>query len=79
MAQFLNHFHVILHALLDALRLDGVALLVEEVNLLHQVVLDFAYGYFGLFLGSDEEVGRIDLVFVERSEAVETDRVNLLD
>ena len=35
MAQLLNHLHIILHAFLDALSLDGVAEFFEEGNLFH--------------------------------------------
>ena len=57
--QFLDHLHVILHTLLDALGLDGVAHLLEESYLLDQVVLNLANGDVGLLLGSHEEVGGI--------------------
>ena len=78
MAQLLDHLHVVFHTFLDALRLDVVADALEEVHLLHEVVLYLADGTLGLFLGSDEEIGRIDLIIVKGGDAVEVDRVDFL-
>ena len=78
MPQLLDHLHVVFHTLLDALCLDVVADALEEVHLLHQVVLYLADGTLGLFLGSDEEIGRIDLIIVKGGDAVEVDRVDFL-
>ena len=64
-AQFLNHFHVIFHPLLDALCPDGIAQVPEELFALHQVVLYHAYGMLGLLLRGDKKVGRIQFVFGE--------------
>ena len=60
--QFLDHLHVVFHTFLDALGLDGVAQLGEEVHLLDKVVLNHADGSLRLFLGGHEEVGRINLI-----------------
>ena len=77
-AQFLNHLHVVLHALLDALCLDGVAHLVEVIHLLHQVVLNLPYGDVRLFLRCHEKVGGVELVVLKRCQAQECLAVNLL-
>ena len=71
MSKLLYHLHVILDAFLDALRTDMVAKVVEEVNLLEQVVLNKTDGMLGLLLGSDKEIGRINLIFLEGSQAME--------
>ena len=65
-AQFLDHLHIVLHTLLDALRLDSIAYALEIILLFHQVVLNHADGTFLLLLRGDEEVGRINLVDIER-------------
>ena len=54
MSEFLNHLHVIFHAFLNSVRLDVVALFLEELNLLHKVVLYVADGNVGLFLCGGE-------------------------
>ena len=77
--QLLDHLHVVFHTLLDALRLDSVAYTLEELLLLHQVVLNHADGAFLLFLRGYEEVGRINLVGFERSQTVIGHRIHLLD
>ena len=48
-----------------------VAKVVEEIHLLEQVVLNKTDGMLGLLLGSDKEIGRINLIFLERSQAME--------
>ena len=78
-AQLLDHLHVVFHTLLDALRLDSVAYTLEELLLLHQVVLNHADGTFLLFLRGYEEVSRINLVGFERSQTVIGHRIHLLD
>ena len=69
MAQFLNHLHVVFHALLDTLGLDIVAQFLEEGYLLHQVVLNMTDGDVGLLLCRHKEIGWIELVFVERGHS----------
>ena len=59
MAQFLDHLHVVLHTLLDALRLDLITQILEELHLLDEIVLNIVNGPFGLFLGGHEEICRI--------------------
>ena len=66
MAQFLDHLHIVFHTLLDALRLDSIAYALEIILLFHQVVLNHSDGTFLLFLRGNEEVGRINLVDIER-------------
>ena len=79
MPQLLDHLHIILHALLDALRLDAVAQLLEIGHLLHQVVLDLTDGDVGLLLRGHKEVGGIELVFFEACQTVEGHRIHLLE
>ena len=78
-AQFFYHFHIIFHAFLDALRLDGVSKLVEKVNLLDKVVLNASYSRFRLLFARDKKIGRVDLIVFERGEALETDTVQFVD
>ena len=78
-AQFLDHLHVVLHALLDPLRLDAVAHLLEEGNLLHQVVLDVVDGDVRLLLRGHEEVGGVEAVVLESGDAVVGHTVQFLD
>lgn len=66
MAQFLDHLHIVFHTFLDALRLDSIADALEIILLFHQVVLNHSDGIFLLLLRGDEEVGRINLVDIER-------------
>ena len=77
--QLLDHLHIVLHALLDPLRLDAVAQLLEEGYLLHQVVLDVVDGYVRLFLRGHKEVGGVELIILELRQAVEGHAVQLLD
>ena len=65
MSKLLYHLHVVLHAFLNPISLYGVAKLLEIGNLLHEVVLNLAYGDVGLLLRGHEKIGRIDAVFVE--------------
>ena len=79
MPQFLDHLHVVFHSFLNALCLNGITHLVEEINLLDEVILDSPDGMLGLLLGSDEQIGGIDLVFIKRSEAVIGNSIELLN
>ena len=79
MAQLLDHLQVILHPLLDALRLDGVAHLLKESDLLPQSILYLTDRRVLLLLSRDKEVGRIDLVRLKRSLAMEGDGIQLLN
>ena len=79
MAQFLDHLHIVFHTLLDALRLDSIAYALEIILLFHQVVLNHADGTFLLLLRGDEEVCRIDLVDIERGEAMVGEGIHLLN
>ena len=78
-AQFLDHLHVVLYAFLDPLRLDAVAHLLEEGNLLHQVVLDVVDGDVRLLLRGHEEVGGVEAVVLESGDAVVGHTVQFLD
>ena len=78
-SQFLDHLHIILHALLDPLRLDAVAQFLEEGDLLHQVVLYVVDGVVRLFLRGHEEVGGIEFIVLELRYAVEGHAVQLFD
>ena len=78
-AQLLDHLHVVLHALLDALRLDLVAHLLEEGHLLHQIVLDVVDGAVGLLLSGHKEVGGVDLIVGIAPHAIHRHGVELLD
>ena len=79
MPQFLDHLHVVFHPFLNALCLNGITHLVEEINLLDKIILDSPDGMLGLLLGSDEQIGGIDLVFIKRSEAVIGNSIEFLN
>ena len=79
MAQFLNHFHVVLYAFLNALSLDVVAYFFEIKHLLHQVVLNLVDGYVGLLLRGHEKVGWVQAVFVETGQSVKGNGIHLFD
>ena len=77
MTQFLNHLHIVLHALLDTLGLDGVALFLEEGHLFHQVVLNQSDGHVCLFLSGGKEVGGVELIFLKRGQSRHVHAVQL--
>ena len=79
MAQFLDHLHIILHALFDALCLDGVAHLLEECHLLHQVVLYLTDSDVRLLLRGHKEIGGVEAILLKFRKTVEGDGINLLD
>ena len=79
MAQFLNHLHVVLYTFLDALGLDGVAQLLEESHLFHQIVLNMADGEVSLFLCRHKEIGRVKLVGLKSGHALHGDSIQFLD
>ena len=78
-AQFLYHLQVVLHALLDACRLEVLADGLEVVYLRHEVVLYHAHGGLLLLFGGDEEVGGVYLVLHESRRAFQRHGVQLLD
>ena len=71
MAQFLDHLHIIFYALLNTLGLDAVALFLEESNLLYEVILNIMDGDVGLLLRGHEEIGGVEAIVLERSDANE--------
>ena len=79
MSQFLDHLHVVFHSFLDALCLDVVAQILKELLAHNQIILYHAYGFLGLFLGGDKEVGRINFIGIKRNQPVIGERVHLLD
>ena len=78
-AEFANHFEVVAHAFLETLGFERFALLFEERDLRHQIVLDLMNGQVLAFFGGHEEVGGVDLVLVERTEAGSRQTVHLFD
>ena len=58
---------------------DRVAHIFEEENLLHQIVLDETDGSGGLLLRRNEDIGRVNFVFLERVDSVEGVRIDFLD
>ena len=79
MSEFFYHLHIVLHSLFNPLCANVVAKFVEERNLGCQVVLYLAYCSGGLFLGCDENVGRIYLVLLESSETMKIGTVQFLN
>ena len=69
-AQLLDHLQVVLHALLDTLRLGHASLALEVLDLLAQVEVDLLHGAVDALLGRDEEVGGVDRQRVERRDAL---------
>ena len=78
-AQLLDHLDIIFHSLLDALRLDIVAQLLEIGHLFHQVVLYHANSLVGLFLRGDKKVGGVYVVFLHGLQAMVRLPVKRLD
>ena len=64
-AHFFDHFEIILHALLQALRFERLSDALEVIYLFYQVVLDHAYGLDCLLLRRHEVLGRVDRDLVE--------------
>ena len=79
MAQFLDHLHVILHALLYALCFDRIAKVVKIVDLCREVILNHPYSLICLLLRRYEQVGRVDLVVVKRGNAVKCHGIKFLN
>ena len=76
--ELLYHLDIIFHTLLDALGLYGIANLLEVVDLLYEVVLNVADGRLGLLLRRNEEVGRINLIFLKRFNPMKINRIDFL-
>ena len=78
-AQFLDHLHIVLDPLLEAVGLVLLSDGTEILALLHHVVLDHAYRMGGALLGGDEDVGRVDGYFLQALYAHAADRVDDFD
>src|SRR5450759_796876 len=65
---FAQHLHVVARALLQALGLQQLALLVEDLQLLLQLGLDIDDGLVQLVLGRDEVPGRENLDVVQHAQ-----------
>ena len=76
MAQLLDHLHVVLHTFFDTCSSQRVAELIVVVDALNEVVLYLADSNLGLFLRRDEQVGGVDLIFVERHQVMIVDGVD---
>ena len=79
MTQLFDHLHVVFYTFFDAGSTQRVAELVVVVDALNEVVLYLADGNLGLFLRRDEQVGGVDLIFVERHEVMIIDGVDFFD
>ena len=78
-AQLLDHFEVVLHALLDALRLHRAPGAFEEFDLLAQVEVNLLYGGVDALFGGHEEVRGVERQVVERMDALSRYGVDGLD
>ena len=78
-AKLLYHLHVVLHALLYALRPQRVAHLLIVCDALAEVVLNLAYCDVGLLFRGDEDVGRKNLILGEAVKTLQRDSVKLFD
>ena len=78
-AQLLDHFEVVLHALLDALRLHRTPGAFEELDLLAQVEVDLLHGGVDALFGRHEQVRGVERDAVERGDALSRDGVDRLD
>ena len=78
MPQFANHLYVVAHTLLQALGLEGLAYLREELHLLLQVLLYLTDGGLLRVLAGHEQVGRVDAVVLERTPCLHALRVQFL-
>ena len=77
--EFAYHLYVVVHTLFEALGFEVFVLFLEPLHLLHEVVLDLADGEFLRFFGGEEEVGRVDFIFVKRANALSRKTVDLFD
>ena len=78
-AEFAYHLDVVLYALLEALRLERLPLQFKFGNLRHEVVLNLSDGLFLRFLGSKEEIGRVDFIILERVGSPSREGIDFLD
>ena len=78
-AQLLDHFEVVLHALLDALGLHRAVRTLEVLDLFAQVEVDLLHGRMDAFLRGDEEIRGVERQGVERVDALPRHGVDRLD
>ena len=78
MPQFLDHLHIIFYTLFDTLSLYGITRLFKKGNLLREIILYLMNGDIGLLLRGHEEVGGVELVFLETGQSVEGDPIHFL-
>ena len=78
MSQLANHLHIVRYTFLQALCFECLSLFLETVNLDSQIVLNLSHSALLCFLSSHEQVGRIDVVFIELTDALHRLWVNLL-
>ena len=69
-AQFLNHFDVVLDPLFDALRLHRAPLVLEDLDLLAEVEVNLLHGRGDALLGGDEQAGGVERQRIERVDAL---------
>ena len=77
--QFAYHFHVVGDTLIQPFGLQRFAYLLEVGDLFVQVVFYLVDGACRTLLGGHEQVGRINAVFLEASQAQAAHRVDFLD
>jgi hypothetical protein len=70
MSQFAQHFHIVGHTLVQTLCFVGLTDFFKVGYLLGQIVFNLMNGAERTFLGGHEQVGRINLVFFERTDTV---------
>ena len=78
-SQFPDHLHVIGNTLMQPLGLEHPAFLLKESHLLGQVILYLAYGLLLCLMAGHEEIGRIDLIILKRSHALQSLWFEFLD
>ena len=78
-AQLLNHFEVVLHALFDALRLHRASGAFEKLDLFAQVEVYLLHGGVDALLGGHEKVRGVERQAVERLDALARHGVDGLD
>ena len=70
MSQLAQHFHVVGHALVQTLCFVRFTDFFKVGHLLGQIVFNLMNGAERTFLGRHEQVGRINLIFFERTDTV---------
>ena len=70
MSQLAQHFHVVGHTLVQTFGFVGLSNLFKISHLFGQIIFNLMNGAERTFFGRHEQVGRINLIFFERTDTV---------